>query len=102
AGTFLKTVNGGLSWSDFTIGDGGDLNGLARVSGELWAVGEFGEILLSTNSGVAWSELDTGPRLSANWIDFPTDSIGIAVGQAGLIVRTTNAGLTWTQQSSPV
>ena len=101
AGTFLKTVNGGVSWSHFTIGDGSDLSGLAKVSGKLWAVGEFGKILLSTNSGVAWNQLDSGPRLSANWIDFPTDSTGVAVGQTGLILRTTNAGLSWLQQSSP-
>jgi photosystem II stability/assembly factor-like uncharacterized protein len=97
----LRTVNGGLSWSTTVIGDGEDYNGISRISGYLWAVGDVGKIIQSTNGGTAWSSSDAGSRLSANWIDFPSATVGVAVGQTGLILRTTDAGLNWSEQSSP-
>jgi photosystem II stability/assembly factor-like uncharacterized protein len=98
----LRTINGGLSWSTVVIGDGFDYNGLTRFGGDLRAVGGNGSIIQSTNGGSSWVPLDHGSRLSANWIDTPTGSTGIAVGQTGLILRTTDAGSTWAGQVSPV
>ncbi|HYQ85681.1 MAG TPA: YCF48-related protein [Bacteroidota bacterium] len=100
-GKILRTINGGLSWSALAVGDSEDFNGLTRAGGRLWAVGTLGKIIESTNSGTSWSALDKGSRLSANWIDFPSGSVGVAVGQSGLILRTTDAGTTWLGQSSP-
>ncbi len=97
----LRTINGGLSWSTVVIGDGLDYNGLTRFGGSLRAVGGSGSIIQSTNGGTSWVSLDHGSRLSANWIDTPTGSTGVAVGQTGLILRTTDAGSTWTSQVSP-
>lgn len=101
-GRFVRTINGGASWASTTIADGRDLNGIAFSQGRLWAVGELGTIIRSTNGGNSWFSLDSGSRLSANWIDFPSGSVGVAVGQTGLIMRTTDGGTGWTVQSSPV
>jgi photosystem II stability/assembly factor-like uncharacterized protein len=100
-GRLLRTLNGGLSWSSTAIGDGADINGLSRRGSTQWVSCESGKILRSTNSGTSWSELDSGSRLSANWVDFPSSSVGVAVGQTGLILRTTDAGSHWTASSSP-
>ncbi|MBI1807326.1 MAG: T9SS type A sorting domain-containing protein [Ignavibacteria bacterium] len=100
-GRMLRTINGGQSWSSTIIADGYNLDGLTRASGKLWAVGEFGRIIESTNSGIAWTTLDAGSRLSVNWIDFPSSTVGVAVGQTGLLARTTDAGTTWSLSTSP-
>ena len=101
AGVYLKTINGGLSWSMSIIGDGFNFNSLARVGAKVWMVGELGKIYHSTNSGQVWSPVDAGSRLSANWIDAPSDSVICAVGQTGLIMRSTNGGQSWVDQPSP-
>ncbi|GEM_PF-4870526 len=100
-GVLLRTVNGGLSWSKFSVGDGGNLTGITLASGRLWTAGEYGHILRSRNGGFSWNELDSGSRLSVNWLDFADATVGAAVGQTGLILRTTDAGQSWNQQSSP-
>jgi photosystem II stability/assembly factor-like uncharacterized protein len=102
-GRILRTLNGGASWSTSTLSEGMDLNGITRYSGSgtLWMVGEFGRILRSTNNGLSWSNLDSGSRLSVNWIDFSSETNGIAVGQTGLIMRTTDGGMSWSQSYSP-
>jgi photosystem II stability/assembly factor-like uncharacterized protein len=100
-GRILRTLNGGASWSSSILSDGMDLNGISRSSNLLWMAGELGKILQSTNNGISWSSLDTGSRLSVNWIDFSSETNGVAVGQTGLILQTTNGGTSWTRKSSP-
>ncbi|MBI5021645.1 MAG: T9SS type A sorting domain-containing protein [Ignavibacteriales bacterium] len=100
-GKILRTVNGGLSWSSSTIASGENLNGLSHTGNYLWAVGEYGKIMKSTNNGISWINLDSGQRLSINWISLSSNNSGTAVGQEGLLLRTTNNGSTWQQISSP-
>jgi photosystem II stability/assembly factor-like uncharacterized protein len=101
AGRLLRTINGGASWSSATITQGSNCNGFSIAIGRQWVVGELGTILRSTNSGITWTELDAGPRLSVNWIDFPTTTSGVAVGQSGLLMNTTNAGGIWSVVPTP-
>jgi photosystem II stability/assembly factor-like uncharacterized protein len=100
-GIILRTINGGLSWSSSTIASGENLNGLSRAGTYLWTVGEYGKIMKSTNNGISWINLDSGQRLSINWISLTSNNSGTAVGQEGLLLRTTNNGSTWQQISSP-
>ncbi len=101
-GRFIRTINGGASWGGTTIADGRDLNGIVFTQGKILSVGELGTIVRSTNGGNSWSSLDAGSRLSANWIDFPSGSVGVSVGQTGLIMRSTDGGSTWSEQTSPI
>ncbi len=57
-----------------------------------------GGIWRSTNSGVNWIHVLTGPNLnSLSFIDIYT---GLAVGDSGRIFKTSDGGLVWNQQGS--
>ncbi|HLX11237.1 MAG TPA: YCF48-related protein, partial [Bacteroidota bacterium] len=96
------TTNGGATWSKQTIASGNDINDLEDVGGALIIVGQNGIIQQSNDGGNTWNSLDSGQRLSVNWIDFSSAAAGVAVGQAGLIMSTTNGGTSWNAQTSPV
>ncbi len=102
AGNVYRTINGGSSRSRSTLGDGSNFNGITRFGGRLWLAGDLGRLEKTTNGGASWYPLDNGTRLSVNWIDMPTNNVGVGVGQTGLIMRTTNAGVSWALQTSPV
>lgn len=67
------------------------------VDGErLWAVGELGLLLHSSDGGKSWERRESGieeENLLA--IDFPDAQNGFIVGEYGVMLRTRNGGRSW-------
>ncbi|MBS1903678.1 MAG: T9SS type A sorting domain-containing protein [Bacteroidetes bacterium] len=96
----LGTSDGGTHWhaldsANFDLGsaqlNGVDANDLAHVV----TVGDYGEILYSTNGGENWTRSFFGSLGGLKAISMYSALDGITVGQDGLIMRTSDGGVTW-------
>src|SRR6185295_1000418 len=80
-----------------------NLYGVRTVSeSEAWAVGNFGSIYHTTDTGKSWQMIDSGTRLPLFSVDFADAKKGWAVGKTGVILATTDGGEHWKQQTSPI
>ena len=75
-----------ITWADVTIkGD------------EIWLVGEFGFIRVSSDNGATWKEINSPVKSSLSGIDFSNDQHGVAVGLDGVVLTTSDSGRNWNQ-----
>ena len=73
--------------------------GIVNSGAHLFAVGEYGTILVS-NNGTDWSQVIGVPvRAALTAITFPDKEHGYAVGHDASIVATTDGGKTWKLQN---
>src|SRR6266851_4828376 len=113
AGTILRTVDGGATWTFQASGTTKTLNGVSFVDADTgWAVGGTlaysGTIVRTTNGGATWTSQMSGARFPLYGVSFLNANIGTAVGGfRGVgtgtfekIVRTIDGGATWTEQTS--
>lgn len=71
------------------------LDGFAKPSGGLVAVGERGHILLSDDGGRSWKQSPVPTRTTLTSVYFHDDQHGWAVGHDGVILRTMDGGSAW-------
>lgn len=107
-GTVLRTVDGGLTWTQLDVGTSADLVQIAALSGGtpirnyVFAAGSDGTIVLSRDGGVSWSVKRTGNELLVAigaFISDVTDTFA-AVGNDGgsvVILTSTDELETWTK-----
>jgi photosystem II stability/assembly factor-like uncharacterized protein len=91
-----KTSNGGITWTPVTPPPNTYyLRALDFVNGnEGWAVGRFGTIIHTTDSGDSWA-LQTNPATTTLFdVDFSDSNHGIACGQ-DIILHTSDGGQIW-------
>lgn len=86
------------------------LNAVCTVGDSLWAVGEGGTILHSTDGGGTWSAQPSGTSLALNDVTFADAENGWAVGgddgsdwgqTSHVVLHTTDGGETWLRQHAP-
>lgn len=78
-----------------------DMRGIdSRDSDLVWAVGDSGTILTSTDGGSMWTERSSGTIQHLHAVRFVDGNTGWAVGDSGTILATTDGGASWTAQSS--
>lgn len=80
------------------------LNGAAAPSADtIFAVGDFGTVMRSTNAGTTWQILPNAGGMNEQLygVYFPNTMTGYAVGTTGQYVKTTDAGATWFYHQSP-
>lgn len=65
----------------------------------MFAVGDAGTIVKSTNTGTTWSLSSIGPSNTLNAIKFVDPNTGFAVGDSGTVMKTTNGGSLWQKQT---
>jgi len=110
-GTILRTDDGGTTWTKIPMPretklppdvaetvDPGDvvLYALAFPTPEhIWAVGEFGVILQSTDGGLTWRPQDSPVEMSLFGVHFADEQRGWAVGLESTLIATTDGGATW-------
>jgi len=93
AGTLLRTVDGGASWSAETAG----VERFTSVSfaggpALVFAVRLDGAVFRSENGGMTWRRTDfTAPR-ALYGVSFSSSSTGLAIGAYGQVLRTTTGG----------
>jgi photosystem II stability/assembly factor-like uncharacterized protein len=63
----------------------------------LFAVGERGHVLKSTDAGATWQQQRTPTRANLTAVWFVDPNTGWAVGHDEVILRTTDGGATWTR-----
>jgi photosystem II stability/assembly factor-like uncharacterized protein len=67
------------------------------LDGRLVAVGERGHILISTDAGASWQQVDVPTRALLTGVAFTSQEVGIAVGHDSVILRTFDGGATWSR-----
>ena len=88
----------GWFWQN-PLPQGNSLRGVASVDAQTAiAVGDFGTILRTTNSGLTIPSSGTSNHLAG--VSLVAANVGTAVGDFGAILRTTDGGATWRRQSS--
>jgi photosystem II stability/assembly factor-like uncharacterized protein len=75
-----------------------------RNSDDILVAGSFDnsglELYRTINGGATWNLTYSNNSVSANDMQFPTDSIGYIVGNIGKVLRTEDAGNTWADVSN--
>ena len=66
------------------------------------AVGADGTIVLSTDTGLNWMNINSGTQEDLYTVAFPDVNYGFIGGSNGLILKTTNGGFTWSKENSNV
>jgi photosystem II stability/assembly factor-like uncharacterized protein len=96
SGVILKTINGGLNWTEQNSNTTGVLYSVSFApKGSLangYAVGWNGKILKSVDGGENWISQASGTTKTLNSVHFVNPSTGYIVGDNGVILKTTNGG----------
>lgn len=66
-----------------------------RVGTDLFAVGEFGQILLSKDNGATWDATKVPTSVLLTAVSFKDEVTGFAVGHDGVVLRSDDGGLSW-------
>jgi photosystem II stability/assembly factor-like uncharacterized protein len=99
AGTIVKTVNGGQTWTKQSSGVSSKLIAVDFVTANHgFAVGKSGRILRTRDGGSHWVKIDSGTQKRLSAVCFFNASCGWVVGDSGVRLRTTNGGRTWLGQ----
>ena len=67
----------------------------AALDDRLVAIGERGHVLISTDDGANWQQVEVPTRAMLTAVTFIDNEIGLAVGHDSVILRTTDGGDTW-------
>jgi photosystem II stability/assembly factor-like uncharacterized protein len=97
--TVLPTRTG---WFTQVSGTANTLNGVfVQPDGRrVWAVGNGGRIVRTTDAGEHWSTQVSNTAFNLNAVWFTSDLEGWAVGNNGTLLRTVNAGAQWVPRTS--
>ena len=96
--TFLRTTDGGQSWTPAPVPSGTWSHGARFAADRLHgiSVGEYGNVTVTSDGGQSWTtiaEIGSGPRL---WDVEGSDALHAAYsGETGGLRRTADGGLTW-------
>jgi photosystem II stability/assembly factor-like uncharacterized protein len=105
--TFLLSITlpGQTSWQWVNpLPQGNLLNGIDAVGADtVFAVGDYGTIIKTSNGGVTWLVTPTAAGMTEALfdVDFASTDGGWAVGVTGQAVRTTDGGHTWQYEQLP-
>ncbi len=102
---YIKTTDAGQTWNEYSIGVGSVnqyFDADMTANGNLHAVGTYGAMIRSTNSGTSFISQPFVTEHSITDIEFLNVSTGYAVAGFGEgdILKTTDAGETWVSQVS--
>jgi hypothetical protein len=101
SGTFIRTLDGGTTWTAFSTGTTYDLHSVHFTYANTgYAVGANGIILQTLNAGTTWTAESSGTTNTLESVYFPDANTGYAVGTGGTIIKTIDGGTTWFAESS--
>ena len=99
AGTLLRTIDGGQTWSWSNVGINELLRRIAFVSDKRgWAIGHRGTILRTTDGGTSWDVQARQTGIYLRDVRFADDDHGWVVGHDATILRTRDGGESWQAQ----
>lgn len=68
-----------------------------RVGKNLFAAGEFGQVLKSEDNGATWVAGKVPVSVTLTSVAFANDALGYAVGHDGVVLKTEDGGVNWTK-----
>lgn len=68
-----------------------------RVGKNLFAAGEFGQVLKSEDNGQTWTPGKVPTSITLTSVSFANDALGYAVGHDGVVLKTEDGGANWTK-----
>ncbi len=97
-GKILKTPDL-VTWNPQLSGTTENLRGVAAATAtHVWAVGDNGTILRSTNGGATWLAQNSNMTITLNHVFMSSLLFGWIVGENGVVLKTTDGGLNWIGQ----
>jgi len=66
-----------------------------RVGKNLFAAGEFGQILKSEDNGQTWAAGKVPVSVTLTSVAFANEAVGYAVGHDGVVLKTEDGGVNW-------
>jgi photosystem II stability/assembly factor-like uncharacterized protein len=112
-GVLLRTEDGGTTWTRIPLPqdiklppdvaevvDPGDIVLYSATFGDadhVWAAGEFGTILASTDGGLSWHPQQSPVETTLFGISFADQQRGWAVGMESTLLGTADGGISWHQ-----
>ena len=101
--TFIKSINGGISWSIKYIPFGLSPRNFFSVKfidiNTGWICGDSGAVLKTENGGNTWNWQSTNTNERLKKIFFINPQLGFICGWQGNIFKTTNGGNSWINKS---
>jgi photosystem II stability/assembly factor-like uncharacterized protein len=101
ANTLLRTIDGGLTWTEPAHQAGSVFSGVEFNGKVGYAVGNSSVVILSRDRGKTWTNVSPSLPFAASLMDagfLPGGMIGWVVGFDGEVLKTVNRGRTWTEQ----
>ena len=96
-----KVAAAAPTWTQENPGVVAALTGVASPdANHVWAVGNTGTIVATTDAGATWVTEQSGTTYNLNGVAFLDDNHGWAVGGHGAILVTSNGGTTWSSETS--
>jgi photosystem II stability/assembly factor-like uncharacterized protein len=71
---------------------------VANTGDKLVAVGDHGNVVISHDNGLTWTQSIAPTQVLLTAVSFPDSQHGWAVGHEGVIITTTDGGQTWHRQ----
>ncbi len=97
--TLFPQISG---WSKINSGTTLNLNAVNSLFGNIFAVGDSGIILKSTDVGQTWETIQSLTTVNLNDVSIQNDNSVLVVGDEGLILLSIDQGTTWQFISSGV
>jgi photosystem II stability/assembly factor-like uncharacterized protein len=94
-GTIIRSIDGGITWSNVTSPVVDALRGVALHGNIGLAVGISGRVVRSTDAGITWVE-ETRPTTRNLYSVSMSDFMTVITGHEGTIFVSYDNGLTWT------
>jgi photosystem II stability/assembly factor-like uncharacterized protein len=81
--TFMKTTDGGNTWSYISVPTNRTINGIHFVDENIGTVvGNYGTILKTTNSGLTWTTQTSGTTFNLSKVQFTDNNNGAILGSS--------------------
>lgn len=91
----LKTVDYGRTWERQTVEKDVVWYGIATAGKKILVAGEFGRVLVSSDEGASWREIQTATKVHLTGAVFKNELESVLVGLNGSILRGTDGGMNW-------
>lgn len=96
-----KANDGGWCWQQPRPSGNPRSDSFFVSAGQVFTVGDFGELFKSADGGTTWTKQDTGVTTLLRRVRFSSPQHGWITGADGVVLRTTDGGASWARRPVP-